>query len=364
MLIVLDTTEFFDDLRMERANFTLLKSYVHRHPVKLIILQIVIEEMVNHFRESLASSLERVNIAIRSVKRFVPGASLNIDEELSIETECTNYREYLKNQLVPAQQIGYEDVNVSSLVRRSLARRKPFDSKGKAGFRDAIIWEQILQLAETKPDEILLITLNKKDFGGHGQLHKDLSADLVANGLSNVKVTICEGLGRFINERVKPSLERLDEIERQIEEDELLGFNATTFFNEYRLDIEDALRDGTSDVDLDSCIEDRVYHYSKPRFRDLASVVNRFDVSNVWRVNEELLGVGIQYYLEGSMKYLQESISGPYDEPDKEEFLGEVEYTLIMTIIIEEDTADVVSWELDEIEVMPIGDWGLSDRDD
>jgi hypothetical protein len=283
--------------------------------------------------------------------------------ELSIEAECGKYHEHLKKQLFLADQTSYKDVDVASLVHRALARKKPFDSNGKVGFRDSIIWETILLLVKRKPDEILFITRNTKDFCENGQLHKDLLADLVINGLSNVSVTVCEGLSRFIEVYVKPSLEKLDEIQKQINDDRFPGFDATAFFTESRLDIEDALRDQVSVVDLDCIASQSVYNFSDPSLGSVSDSLDRFLVADVWRINEDQLGIGIDYVLQGSIECLQETSYGPYDEPFNQEYSGDVEFKLVMTVIIEEKSGDVISWELNELEVEPTGDWGFPDND-
>lgn len=364
MLIVLDTTETFADLRMDGANYTLLRSFVSRNPVKLVVPQIVIEETVNHFRESLTGQMDRARSAIRSVKRLIPDASLNLAGDLSVEIECDKYRKHLKERLLLADQASYKDVDVTSLVQRALSRRKPFDSDGQVGFRDAVLWETVLQLAQNKPDEIVFITRNKGDFGEHRHLHEHLHADLAARELSDVKVTVCEGLGRFIDEHVKPSLEKLDEIKRKIDEGEFPGFDAVAFFDEWKMGIVDELQDRVRQVDLDRIASGSVEHYHSPSLGNTAASVEEYRVADVWRINEKELGIGIDYLLPGSIDCQQETCFCPHDRPYDEDHRGNVDFKLFMTVVIEEKTGSVVSWELNEIDIKATGDWGFPDDDD
>ena len=363
MMIVLDTTETFADLRMDGANHTFLRSFVSRNPVKLVVPQIVVEETVNHFRESLSAHLQEARHAIRSVTRLAPDASVSISGDLSIEAECNKYREHLKNRLLLADQASYRDVDVASLVQRALFRRKPFDSGGKVGFRDAVLWETILQVAKSQPGEIVLVTRNKKDFGEHGQLHDHLRADLVAKGLSHVPVTVCEGLNRFVGEHVKPNLEKLDGLQKQIDEGAFSAFDAAMFFAEWRMEIVDELRGHVEKIDLDRVTARSVYAFRNPQLDDTADTLDTFQVADVWRVTEDQLGVGIDYHLPGRIGCVQESSIGPYGEPYDEEFVDAVKFVLLMTVVIEETSGEVVSWELNDLEVEVNGDWGFPDLD-
>lgn len=364
MMIVLDTTETFADLRMDGANYTFLRSFVSRNPVKLVVPQIVVEETVNHFRESLTAHLEEARNAIRSVTRLAPDAPVSISGDMSLEAECNKYREHLKNRLLLADQASYKDVEVASLVQRALSRRRPFDSGGKVGFRDAVLWETVLQVAKSQPNEIVLVTQNKKDFGEHGRLHDHLRADLVAKGLSNVPVTVCEGLNRFINEHVKPNLEKLDGVQKQIDEGEFPAFDAATFFAEWRMAIVDELRGHVEKIDLDRLTHRSAYTFRHPHLEDTADTLDTFQVADVWRVTEDQLGIGIDYHLSGQIGCVRESSIGPYDEPYDEEFVDAVEFVLLMTVVIDETSGEVVSWELNDMETKPTGDWGFPDWDD
>jgi len=208
------------------------------------------------------------------------------------------------------------------------------------------------------------VTRNTKDFGEHGQLHEHLCEDLAARGLSSVKVTVCEGLGRFIDEHVKPSLGKLDEIKQKIDDGEFPGFDAVTFFDEWRMGIVDELRDQVRQVDLDHITAGSAEHYHSPSLCNTAASVEEYRVADVWRMNEKELGIGIDYLLPGSIGCQNETSFSPYDRPYDEDHCGNVDFKLFMTVVIEEKTGIVISWELNEIEIKATGDWGFPDYGD
>jgi hypothetical protein len=54
---------------------------------------------------------------------------------------------------------------------------------------------------------------------------------------------------------------------------------------------------------------------------------------------------------------LREITEGPYEEPWDREFDGRVIFRLVMTVIFNDQSKEVDSWELDELEVELTGDW-------
>ena len=119
MRIVLDTTETFADLRMEGANHTLLRSFVARHPVTLIVPQIVVEETVNHFRESLTTELGKIKNGLRSLARLVPDVSCGSGLVEDVEAEVAKYKKHLEKQFCLVKQPTYADVPMASVVQRA-----------------------------------------------------------------------------------------------------------------------------------------------------------------------------------------------------------------------------------------------------
>ena len=218
----------------------------------------------------------------------------------------------------------------------------------------------MLQLARDSTDEIVLITRNTHDCGSHGTLHDDLSADLNTEGLAQVKVSVCEGLNRFVDEHVKPSLQKLDDIQHQIDEGTYPKFDAVKFFDEWSDSIRYELGRQVAEIDLDRVAHRSIYSFRHPSLGRTSDAIDEFRGADVWQVNETQLGVGIDYWLSGSIECLQCSCYGPCDE----DFRGDVEFTLLMTVIIEQDSGEVVSWELNEIEAKATSDWGFPDYDD
>ena len=365
-LIVLDTTETFGDVRLEGPDFAFLRSYVSRHPVSLVIPQIVVEETINHFREQLEEAIGKAKSSLRGVGRLAPHLVGKSEIDCDLDREVASFREHLRKHFTYplVKQPAYEGISLSSLVGRALARRKPFDLKGAAGFRDALVWESLLTCIENeKPTEVVLITRNKRDFGEHGQLADDLAADLAARGFPHGIVAICEGLQRFVNERVKPSLETLEEIGRKLNDGEFEALDPTKFFEENGEGIHDELERSVKRMDLERVTAQCVWHFSRPSLRRIAVYPDQYNVVDVWRISSNELGIGIDFDVPGSIDCLREVPTEPYGEPFDEDFDGKVSFKLSMTLIFNEQSEVVESWELNDLEVELTGDWGFPEID-
>ena len=94
---------------------------------------------------------------------------------------------------------------VDDLVNRSLSGRKPFDGEGRKGFRDAVIWEEILDAVRREGiGEMILISGNSNDFGKDSALHPGLQEELEALGVAGKAIHLVESVGAFTKLHVRP----------------------------------------------------------------------------------------------------------------------------------------------------------------
>src|SRR5260370_1409323 len=85
-----------------------------------------------------------------------------------------------------------------------------FDEYLKNGFRDALIWESVLEILVE--DEVTFITENSNDFFEKGKqvLHPHLLEDLLRNNIDANQITVFKDLHSFVDTYVKPAMEKLD----------------------------------------------------------------------------------------------------------------------------------------------------------
>ena len=101
--------------------------------------------------------------------------------------------------------IDYPDTLHETLVKRATSRKRPFDDNG-SGYRDALIWESVLELAKQVKGPIVLVTKDKDFREGSSNLHRDLTKDLERLGLPEDKVTLAMDLASLVDQHVRPNL--------------------------------------------------------------------------------------------------------------------------------------------------------------
>lgn len=105
------------------------------------------------------------------------------------------------NSILPVPSVTQQQ-----LLERALKRRKPFNPRSN-GYRDALIWETILEYGRKHPGErVAFLTTNVKDFCDNGKLHPDWVQDLRDSGLPTDCVTVFTTLQSFIDQEVMPRL--------------------------------------------------------------------------------------------------------------------------------------------------------------
>src|SRR5262249_54391515 len=89
--------------------------------------------------------------------------------------------------------LDWPDVPHSDLVSRAVSRRPPFDSKG-SGYRDSLVWANVLELAKARAD-VALCSEDKIFAGQDETLAPQLQAEIATIGGS---VELVRDLGKWL----------------------------------------------------------------------------------------------------------------------------------------------------------------------
>ena len=128
-------------------------------------------------------------------------------EGFDSKEETKAFRERLRNRLGMTESLilDYPDTLHETLVKRATSRKRPFDDNG-SGYRDALIWESVLELAKQVKGPIVLVTKDKDFREGSSNLHGDLIKDLERLGLPEDKVILATDLAGLVDQHVRPNL--------------------------------------------------------------------------------------------------------------------------------------------------------------
>lgn len=219
MWIVVDTNIFFHDLRISRSLDLLFKEIENIH-FSLRIPEVVVHETINIYKEHRQSNRSNLNKSIREWNYLaLKSKDLPLVEQETIENDLHAYEEYLRSKILSCGEvIPYPEIPHQILAERAISKKKPFSGKGK-GYRDALIWETIQELAcQEDCEAIAFITENSTDFADKhkSQLHPDLISDLKRIGIAPAKVILFTSLDEFIDTKVIPVLDDLHGIQEVI----------------------------------------------------------------------------------------------------------------------------------------------------
>lgn len=193
--------------------FRILLEYAGKAGFSITVPEVVVMELVNQVREKIATVAEENNERLDDLVRMTGVTVSSKITKTEMEKELIRYDESLRKKLQVAGVTIASIPNVShqTILKRDLERRKPF-KKGK-GYRDALIWETILNVARETDDRVKFITKNSGDFANDEKnlLHDDLSQDLIALGLDSSKVTLSPSLVEFLKNTLIPELPSPDQ---------------------------------------------------------------------------------------------------------------------------------------------------------
>ena len=106
-----------------------------------------------------------------------------------------------------AKVLGFPDCSHEELVERATSRIRPFDDKG-SGYRDTLIWFNVLGLVTQVEGEIVLVAKDKDFRDKQNNLHSHLVDDLAKLGQSGRRVSLVETLSALMDNNVRPELDQ------------------------------------------------------------------------------------------------------------------------------------------------------------
>lgn len=191
-----------------------LLAAAQRGQIRLIVPEVVVREVVNKHAEERRAATDRVKSALADLRRLdgpeSPSRTAAVPESPR-ETYEARLRERLADANVDVPPIPEI---TDALVTRALARRRPFTKEGKVGFRDALIWQAVLDGASDDAVS-LLVAFNPIDFANDTKdaLHPHLVEDVTSRGLSPDAVLLVQSFQEAANAALDPAWEIAQEIQ-------------------------------------------------------------------------------------------------------------------------------------------------------
>jgi len=211
MKVVLDSTVFRADMQMQGMQFRVLFDEMASIPASLVIPEVVVDEVVNAYREALELEKRHYYVQIDKLRRLIPRRT-GRKPPIDVQRHVNEYKMRLVAKIEEHGSIlPYPDIPHKQIVSRVLARRKPFGTKD-AGYRDYLIWVGIKSQLVMGSERLVFVTANSKDFGD-GELHPDFASDI----LNPSRLTLVQDLAEFNTQFVTPRLNLLGALKVELE---------------------------------------------------------------------------------------------------------------------------------------------------
>jgi hypothetical protein len=225
MRVVLDSSVITErDWHLASAAASALLSAARRAQLQLVVPEVVVREVSTKLRERERDTLRKVNdsrAALRKLQAsFSQDARSADDYHLvgdKIEADLRRRLEIAHVEITPLPEVSHSD-----LVDRALARRRPFDKQGRKGYRDALIWQTVLDGANANTVTVFGAN-NPEDFADErdkSKLHPDLVEDLSARGLGASAVVLADSLDAVVRRVLEPARALLSELQQRLIDDD------------------------------------------------------------------------------------------------------------------------------------------------
>lgn len=169
--LVLDTTVLCADFHLSRPTTIQLVGAASSGILAIHVSSVSVAEAKRRYEEDLVELGQLWHSKFRELSGGRYGEVIELDVDGTLREARRRYPELLEErlsrngiQIEPVPDVAHE-----VLVARDLQRRLPFRAgqRGQSyGYRDALIWETVLRVAEQHPnDPVVFVTDNVRDFG-------------------------------------------------------------------------------------------------------------------------------------------------------------------------------------------------------
>ena len=218
---------------------------------------VVFDEVVNKFEEVLNASIRQLGKYAGDLSQYL-GRRVSYDL-IDLRAERSAYEDWLRRRLAELQVsiLPYPSITHQEITQRALARRKPFCGEGQKGYRDALIWETVLDAATD--EEVLFVCSNSRDFASAkrpNELHADLKADLETRKMPSDHVRLVEGLDVLHTKFFLPRREVIAEIRSRLQADTFEGFKVEDWIDRHLVDLLNGRGIGNTSFGLPEDYED------------------------------------------------------------------------------------------------------------
>ncbi|SDP94947.1 protein of unknown function [Mucilaginibacter sp. OK268] len=257
MKIVIDTSSIYSDLSLSKTKIKTLSENSKITGNVIYFPQVVVDEAKNKYAEELVEVKLKIDKELADLYRKTNKKIENPVTNEFIKEQIEIFNKLFDSQIIKLdiKIIPYPSISHEALVKRALARKKPFSESGR-GYRDALIWESIKSLIQPQQKlinepEIIFITKNHTDFGDKDyNLHPDLLDNLNTDKIPEHSIKINPDMDKFINEYINPKLKLLNDIKSGLIEGDFKRLNIKKLVSNLVFNFLDSREFGFDEIDF------------------------------------------------------------------------------------------------------------------
>jgi predicted nucleic acid-binding protein len=250
---ILDANVLVHDWLLESAAGRTVLAEGASGRVQLCVPEVVLREVPRVYARKLQRADRQLNEAIRDRAHLQAGAPDDALERVTTGVDVASaadaYVRALRARLdeakvliLPVPSVPHDDI-----VDRALSGRRPFDQEGKTGYRDALIWQNVLDLAGSVPNIVLVS--NDGDFRqSSGELHDELREEVIGSGSANRTMACCKDLSELIVRHFESESGLIYQFNERLRTD-------VSFFRRVREQLDRASITASPELDIDNDID-------------------------------------------------------------------------------------------------------------
>ena len=168
--VVLDTNSFTLEAPLSSNPERLILDAASKGQVILVVPELIVREVVNKWRELARSQADKARAQIDKLTAY--GMAMKAPTRNDVARRGDDVEQEMRERLAAAgaQISDFPKVPHEDVVQRALDRRQPFDSAGKDGYRDAVLWHVVLE--EAADARVILISNDGRAFADKDNEHE------------------------------------------------------------------------------------------------------------------------------------------------------------------------------------------------
>jgi hypothetical protein len=203
------------DWRLTSAPWRVLAYRSRFGQILLFVPELVVREAVGRYRAELVSAIEKARIVDKDLSRLGVRAAI---PAINLDAAVADYEQVLRAAIDDANGRVEQPPNVTVLdiADRAIGRKRPFDPKG-GGFRDAVLWEHVLDTLVKPFDQTVLVTSDNAFKEPNGDLAEELRDDVEARGSDREAVRIAATVADYLRATGTEDLEAMERVAAVVE---------------------------------------------------------------------------------------------------------------------------------------------------